>query len=312
MKKKPVLSLLFLAGMAWPGWACAQSSVSGLGAQQAPWLDLANSARYEALGGAGVAVADDVNALQVNPAGLGQLKTNEASAMYNALFQGMGLAQGEVALKAGPGSLGLALNYLNLGSLNTVTVSGGLPVVGGPIQSSAWIGQVAYGLEAVQGWYFGASAKVLQDDLAPGDSQTGFSGDLGVLWAVPGTGLKAGTSVLNVGTFDSGPTPGEWDLGLSYQGKFDANNQYLVTGQGSTFLNQFGTGWLGLGVEYSWMDTLAVRAGQRFQNTAAGLSGWSGFSAGAGVKYQKLELDYAFATQGDLGNFNMVSLLVHF
>jgi len=310
MKKKAILAVVWLSAL--PVLSAAQTTnVLGLGSQEAAWLDISNSARYEALGGAGVAVADDVNALGVNPAGLGQLRDNEASAMYNSWFQGTAVEQGQVGIKTGPGVLGLGFNYLDLGSVNSFILSGGSPVANGALQPSAWMGQLAYGFQVVDGLYLGASAKVLQDNLAPGDSQTGFAGDLGLLWALPGTGLRVGTSVLNVGSFDSGPTPGEWDLGLSYSGRFDPDNRYLVTGQASTYLNDFGSGWLALGVEYRWHELLAVRVGQRLEDTA-GLSGWSGFSAGVGVSYAKLEVDYAFSTQADLGATNEVSLLARF
>ncbi|HTC20263.1 MAG TPA: PorV/PorQ family protein [bacterium] len=310
MKKTAILAVIWL--LALPALSTAQTTnVLGLGSQEAAWLDISNSARYEAMGGAGVAVADDVNALGVNPAGLGQLNDNEASVMYNSWFQGTAVEQGQAAIKTGPGFLGVGIDYLNLGSVDSFTLSGGSPVANGVLQPSAWMGQAAYGLEAEEGFYLGAAAKILQDNLTPGDSQTGFAMDLGALWAVPQTNLKVGMSVLNMGSFDSGATPDEWDLGLSYSGFFDPENRYLVTGEVSTYLNDFGAGWLAVGAEYRWHDLLAVRVGQRLEDTA-GLSGWSGLSAGVGVDYAKLELDFAFSTQADLGSTSEVSLLARF
>jgi Uncharacterised protein family (UPF0164) len=309
MKKTTVLSVIGL--WAAPVLAAAQTGVLGTGSQEAAWLDISNSARYEALGGAGVALADDVNALGVNPAGLGQLRDNEASAMHNSWFQGTALEQAQLGLKTGPGVLAVGFNYLDLGSTDGFTLSGGGLAPSGTIQSSAWLGEAAYGAKVAEGWYLGATVKMLQDNLVPGDSKTGFAGDLGVLWAVPDTGLKVGSSVMNLGSLNGGSTPDEWNLGLSYTGRFDKENGYLVTGQVSTYLNDFGAGWAAVGAEYDWKDILAVRVGQRLED-ATGLSGWSGFTAGAGVSYAKLELDYAFSTQGDLGNTNEVSLLARF
>jgi hypothetical protein len=62
------------------------------------------------------------------------------------------------------------------------------------------------------------------------------------------------------------------------------------------------------GIEFWYHDVVALRLGQQVMNTP-GLDGLVGFSAGAGLRDGNLQLDYAFATRGDLGNTNMVTLL---
>src|ERR1700679_3767466 len=59
-----------------------------VGSVAAQWLDIAGSARIEGLGEAYVAVADDANALGVNPAGLGRIIGTEISLTHDAYIQG--------------------------------------------------------------------------------------------------------------------------------------------------------------------------------------------------------------------------------
>src|SRR5665213_1609900 len=57
----------------------------------ASWLDLTSSARIEGLGEAYVAVADDVTALGINPAGLGRLTESRISLTHDSYVQGLSL-----------------------------------------------------------------------------------------------------------------------------------------------------------------------------------------------------------------------------
>jgi hypothetical protein len=63
-----------------------------------------------------------------------------------------------------------------------------------------------------------------------------------------------------------------------------------------------------IGMELWYHDIVALRMGQQLMTTT-GLTGLVGFSAGAGLRQGPIQLDYAFATRGDLGNVNMISLL---
>src|SRR6266852_3992518 len=125
LKRSVQGTLLFMLA----GAACAQTASNySLGGVSAPWLQLSNSARYEGMGEATVAVADDVNALGVNPAGLGQLKDSQVSLMHNAWLQGTAVEQAMGSFALGPGTMGLGFDYLNFGDMERFTLSGGTPV----------------------------------------------------------------------------------------------------------------------------------------------------------------------------------------
>ena len=63
--------------------------------------------------------------------------------------------------------------------------------------------------------------------------------------------------------------------------------------------------------EYWYYETVALREGQQLMDTT-GLTGWSGFSGGIGLRVNQFRVDYVFATRSDLGNLNMFSLLTQF
>ena len=85
------------------------------GASSLDFLNLDANARAVALGGAYTALASDANALLYNPAGLGGLKTHEATLMHNEYVQGLTQEYAGVATRQGFGG---ALNYLRFGDGN--------------------------------------------------------------------------------------------------------------------------------------------------------------------------------------------------
>ncbi len=60
-------------------------------------------------------------------------------------------------------------------------------------------------------------------------------------------------------------------------------------------------------MEYWFHNALALRAGYQFSNIGD-LSGLTGLSLGAGVRYADWQLDYALVTLGELGIANQIGL----
>lgn len=279
--------------------------------QNASWLDVPTSARYLAMGGADVAVADDLDALDGNPAGLGQLTGNSAAFSHNDWYGGTALENLRAAFNFGRGTLGLGGSYLELGSTDAYAIFGGVPVPQGVFQSSAWMGQVDYGFRTLPGLYLGAGIKIFGDRIGmAGDGGWGF--DSGLLYRVPGLGLGFGLALRNVGNYDLAERmPRDMDMGLSFPVPLGQGSPLLLSAQFSTTLDEFGQGPFSLGAEYWAWNLLAFRLGQTFQDSQ-GLTGLDGLSAGIGVKWRSLELDFAMSFRGDLGTTDLVSLLVHF
>jgi hypothetical protein len=311
LRRFTILAALFLT----TGLLRAQTATNlPVSSEAASWLDLAYSARIEGMGEAYVAVADDVNALGVNPAGLGKLNEAQISLTHDSYVQGADIEQAMGSFALGPGNVALGLTYGNFGNVQEYTVTGGVPLAGGTYQPIIWKMDLGYGLTLIPDLYAGLSGKFLIDDTTL-TQETGFAGDAGLLWTPKDSGLGFGLSALNVGSLSGESLPTEMRGGVSY--KFDVKNEgndhqtLLVSLDALARFVDITSNREAIGFEYHYHDHLFLRLGQQLMDTT-GLSGWSGLSVGAGLKIDKIQIDYAFATRGDLGNLNLISLVSGF
>ncbi len=294
----------------------AQSSA--IGGVSAAWLNLASSARIEGMGDAYVAVADDVDALGVNPGSLGRLTQNQLSLTHNSWVQGASIEQmiGNLNLGKGAGNIAFDFTYGNFGDVERFMISGGLPVSGGTFQPMTWLASCGYGLSLNGDISLGLSGKILIDDL-DNNQQIGAAGDVGAVWNPSRSGFTLGFSVLNMGSLSGAAIPTEGRVGIAYGFSFkdpnfmmvdNSDNKLLLSVDGLAPFQDFSAARAAFGAEFWYHDVVALRLGQQIMN-APGLTGLVGFSAGAGLRDGVLQLDYAFATRGDLGNTNMITLL---
>jgi hypothetical protein len=301
-----ILAALFLLA----GSASAQTTNNAISSTTASWVELAASARVEALGEAFVAVADNVDSLNVNPAGLGRLNEDQISLTHNSYIQGADIEQGLVGFNVGPGNVGIGLTYGNFGSVQQYSVVGGSPVANGSYEPSVWKANIGFGLPLLTDLYAGISGEYLLDSIYT-NQLSGFGGSAGLLLAPKGSGLGLGLSLLDLGTVNGVAIPTELRAGASY--KMDVKNEpkdhqtLLVSVDGLARTQDLSSNRAAVGLEYGYHDRLFLRAGQQLMDTT-GLSGWSGLSVGVGIRIDKIQIDYAFATRGDLGNFNLISL----
>jgi hypothetical protein len=285
-----------------------------VGSVAAQWLDIAGSARIEGLGEAYVAVADDANALGVNPAGLGKITGTEISVTHDAYIQGADIEQGKGSFTLGPGNVGVGLTYGNFGNVEQYTVNNGAPLDQGAYQPMVWKMDLGYGLSLMPDIYAGLSVKYLIDDITS-TQLTGWAFDAGGLWTPKDTNFTVGLSVLNMGALAGSAIPTEVRGGASY--KLDITNDpqnihsLLVSVDALARTVSLSSNREAVGFEYSYHDKLFLRIGQALTDTT-GLSGWSGFSAGVGIEFDKIKLDYAYANLADLGTINMISVATDF
>ena len=177
-------------------------------------------ARPASMGGSFVAVADDANAIFLNPSGLTQLDGKELTITYARLFPGIEddkLHQGMVGfvmpMSVGVIGLGWQTFSSDLWDDNAFTLSFAREVTGG----------LSIGLN-VKGMMWKADLSGLDDPL--GDSVSSglkIGADLGVLWRSPWQ-VKAGLFVKNLNqpnvakdtSIEGGKLPMEIHAGLAY------------------------------------------------------------------------------------------------
>lgn len=294
-----------LTGAAW-------AAGPNVGSQAATWLELPDSARTAAMGGASVALADDVNTVSVNPAGLGGLMGQQVSLMHNAYIQDTSLEH--IAYGLGLGSsdgLALSLDYMNYGSIPTSTVSNGeLVATGSSINPYGDGFDLGYG-HSFGHFLVGATFELVTENLAGGATNAAAAGDFGVLWRQnPSYGLSVGGAAQNLGSqLDGADLPANYQAGLAYRIPLLVGQQCLTfAGDASVPSAETSAETLSAGAEYTGNGLWAVRAGYKF----VGDYGVGGLTVGGGLSYQKIALDYAFVSEGTLGDANQISLSAKF
>jgi hypothetical protein len=269
-------------------------------------------ARIPAYGGAGSAWGGDLFALGSNPASLAHIDRFQAAFEHDALIFDI---SGNYAALGGPFRERLAWGVSYAGIDYGSTLRTTTPDPFGASNASFTGNDLAIGLHGAyklgrHGQYgLGATYKYYElriDNYAA----TGSAWDVGFLWDILYTdatpsGFKFGASLLNAGadaqfrvTPESLPTT--WRLGGSYAGSLIGQDVEgaldLVGGKGVETHFRAGVGWKPL----SW---LTLRAGGNAERDFLG-----GFTAGFGVQWNDLNVDYAWIPFGDFGDRNRISL----
>ncbi|MFH2203935.1 MAG: PorV/PorQ family protein [Elusimicrobiota bacterium] len=294
------------------------------GGETASFLKISPGARPIGMGNAFTAIADDLNALAWNPAGLADAKQREASFMHAELyahtrFDFIGYAQPL-------DQLGLSGTFaIGVSRLSQETISGRdenrRPTGSFTAADTAY--QAAYsGRFFNSGTNFGLSGKYLQSAL--GDTRaSAFAVDIGVKQHTNAGGrdLTFGASVMNIGR------------GMRY---LDETDDLPLTFSAGTGLRMFSNILLAadirhrphsqqtsfsFGSEYIVLPTLTLRAGygtlfnsstRSAGSASSAISQLQGMGMGMGLKVGRATLNYSFAPAGELGNTQRLSVSTRF
>jgi len=173
MKKRTLVIVLAIL----TGCACSAFANDSIGTSTVNFLKIGTGARPSGMGGAFVAVADDINAIYWNPAGLSQSKNIQITATHLIWFEDitneyLGLS---VPLEGGS-AVGGSINYINLGTAE------------GRSSTGVDLGNVSAYDMAIDGFFshtlknfaFGCNVKGLYEKLGS-SSAPGVAFDLGLL-----------------------------------------------------------------------------------------------------------------------------------
>ena len=297
------------------GLALALFAALPLGADPgASWLQIPCNARVAGMGQAFGAVADDPGALGLNPAGLADIQGPEVSLTHNFWILDSTVENVSYASALGEDSgWGVELGYVDFGTVNLYELSGNAPVAVGSINPLAWQAAAGGGVELLKDFKAGAALEYLFQSLTNGQSTSALALDLGLLYRVPEAGLAFSLSLLNTGSqLDGTDLPVDLKLGSAFRamdGKQAGSDRLTFAVDGDVILDGPGLSSLAAGGEYWYRQVLAVRAGYRFAPYGK-LEGVTGLSAGAGIRVNPFEFDYALTTLGDLASTNQLSLLI--
>ena len=284
------------------------------GSTAANFLKLGVSPRAIGMGEAHVAVADDAYATWWNPAGLVQLETPEVAATYNNYIQQTSQHYIAGVFPQGPlGTFAASANVLSYGTIKGADASG-QPTSDIHANDMALAFSYAHPLlqdhRKASHLSFGLTGKWIREKLDT-VSANALAMDAGLHWEAGKSmgeefeGLRAGFAIKNIGSamkFDreSFALPRTAAAGLAWTGLWLGES---ITTALDGEKPQAGTGFFSGGIEVWTLRTFVIRGGY----TSRGDLG-NGLRLGAGIKFQTLEVDYAFSNEGDLGSAHRVGL----
>ncbi|MDD5066745.1 MAG: PorV/PorQ family protein, partial [bacterium] len=280
------------------------------------------------LGDTFAGIADDINAISVNPAGLSSLTSFEATTMYMRYSFDMmfGYLAAGGPLADGLGSIGGSLALFRSGDFDSYDSEGNKE--SSPLSASDFGITVGYAnnplklLNVDQNLNLGLNIKFVQSKLAD-DSKTAVVFDMSALYRMSvfsfGSGLLKENLGIGISFQNLGPSvkykaeetllPRNFRIGAGYQGYHDDKHGILL-GFDINFPND-SKEIIGMGLEYSFIEMIFIRIGYKFSGTEM-----DGFSAGIGGKYRLLEklfsLDYALIPLTDFDTMHVISLGVKF
>nr|MDA3793413.1 PorV/PorQ family protein [Elusimicrobiota bacterium] len=285
----------------------------------ADFLKIGPGSRAQGMGGAFVAVSDDATAVYYNPGGLGFIKRQEINlsrlkylqkTSFSRLFYTRPFEKAATA--------GLSLYYLN---------SSGIPAYDNKGKSLADINTGAFAVTLGIGARLfkdiaaaGINLKFIRETLA-GRGASAIAADGGILIKkdiISATGVlknidawRAAAAVKNMGTkmkyFSSKES---LPLIVSVGGAVELLSRDVILSLQTDFLPA-GAGAVIFGAEYTFLDTVSVRAGWREKPFSAADAD-RGIRAGLGIKNDNMAVDYAYSPYNDIGNTHRVSLSLKF
>jgi len=278
---------------------------TGTGTSVMPVLRIEQGARLAAMGGAGIAAAEDAGAIYWNPAGLGRVLGNSCAISHHQWFADIKDEVLHAALPSGQGTFGLGLAYSGEPGIefwDTGNVPGDTFLT--------WDGALSagYGLAVAKDYYVGAALKGFYQSLY---TSGGYGGavDLGFACRpLPSAGLGAVVRNIGFATYGQGleQMPIEAGVGGSYAfGPVNTVVDIILPVDDAVSLHA--------GAEYKPVPELAIRLGYRTGPEDLGtLGALSGLTAGLGVKVGPLSLDYALTPYGKLGIAHRIGLQAAF
>lgn len=330
MKAKNIVAvLLSLSFLSVP----AVYADSGAGTVGLQFLNNDFSPRALGMGGAFAAVADDVYAADYNPAGLGQIKYPEISAMYlkgfddaymGGLRYGMLLpsvgfaryarpAMAVSVVTASAGDITVRPLYGNgdLGNSRTINAQQDYAVTVS-FAEKFFVGDIVLEklrFEDIEQFY-GVNVKYVRSTLVEDYTGNGVAGDVGYLLKHNRSGISFGASFSNLGSgvkyiSDTTKMPSVARAGLSWLMPSLYEHQLRVSAQADFHMNEDMLVFRA-GAEYTFDRYVALRIGY------IGHEDNPAFTLGASLKYDDLSIDMAGTIGGEVYDTAMASFNYRF
>jgi hypothetical protein len=288
-----------------------------IGKYAGEFLAIGVGGRANGMGGAYVAVANDVTSGYWNPAGLAAINYPQISLMHEEHFGNLvNYNYGSVAIPYGTDmSFGLSVIRLGIDGIpdtrNALIDFNGDGKLSDPkdrldyskiteFNNSDWAFYLTFAKKSSEDFSYGANVKFILRDIAEYKAY-GVGFDIGAIYS-PFENFYLGANVQDITTTLVAWNTGRNELitptlkvGAAYQfdflfGRFTPAADFDIRFENRRFASQFNIGPVSFdphfGLEYSFKEIIAVRFGYNDVKQ---------FTIGAGVKLPKLNIDYSFS-----------------
>ncbi len=267
--------------------------------------------RGAAMAGNSIALMNsDLNALNMHPGGLAMLDQRLVNLSYADHPLDVSGGFFSFGFPSDYGYFALGLNYLNYGSFDQSSEIGEDPT--GTFSASDMLITTGFGLEIVERVGIGHTVKFITGQIESYTS-TAIAADISVHWDTGFRWIELAAGITNIGTQlqsygetkEDLPTAAHLGVAkqlehlpvkLSLTGHIDINSEY----------------WGALAGEFTVSPILQLRAGYTTfapnYHVGGSQDAISGISAGLGLHYFDTNLDYAFYSQGAIGQVHRIGI----
>ncbi|HPN65182.1 MAG TPA: PorV/PorQ family protein [Candidatus Goldiibacteriota bacterium] len=289
------------------------SDIAQIGTTSNNFLKIMAPAKPAAMGEAYVALADDVNAIQYNPAGMAKSMLSGISFTHIIWFQDIAFENLNLSLPFPMGTVGFSVNWMHFSDSMFKTEIDPASITGYSTKYEfspySFYGTVAYSKEFSRDFYIGASLKILNYAIDPNDDKgaaLSFMADIGLIYDMEFLeGLSAGVSFKNLG-------PGTSFISETYLQPMNIlagvgySHQYFSIEGGIEYYSDNNINY-SVGANAVLFDVLNLRAGYKGGTVPR-------LSFGGGFEFSGLAIDYAFVpyTIDGLGYTHRATLTYNF
>jgi hypothetical protein len=334
---KKILLFLLLTQFVWFAGEANSAEFDNLGTSGAQFLKIDVDARVVGLGGANVAFSKGAMALYYNPAGIANMEKRSLAFSYTDWISDIkyNYFAYETPVQ-GFGNMGVHVGVLTMGDMEVTTLDQP-DGTGETFGANSWVVGVSNAYQLTNRFSFGVTAKYIREQISELSSNA-IAFDFGTLYYTGFKTLRIAMSTRNFGTdtkfdgkelettFDednnpstapilikkqtqSQPLPLIFRLGVAYDFEFNEYSKLMAALDGYNTRDRGQQASLGL--EYSWRDRLAVRAGYKMRTDEEGLALGAGYDFDI-PRFGIIGISYAWADFGKLQNSHRFSLMLNF
>jgi hypothetical protein len=273
------------------------------------FLNVGVSARSNAMAGSFSAISSDVNSLQWNPAGLQGIEKGILSTSLLLYVADIKLGDVHYGFKKGGNTFAFALNYVNYGSMEKKDVNNQGTGTFTPMDLVFTFGLSRSITEELTA---GGAMKFIYESIDSFVSM-GAGADIGFQYLMRERNLTLALSLKNLGAQlkTHNKESGSFPMSITGGGSFHPVKTFSLNLDVTRIFSDSRT-IVSLGGEWWAIPMFALRAGYSNAGTELktgyGSDMLAGTSAGIGLSWKNIYVDYAIQPMGELGLSNSISL----